>query len=237
MALLWGCFLLASLIGAEDAAKLPNQAALQPQPIHANTIDAKNPPLVAPTVQIPEVVSLQSNSTNSSNSTRRPAPSPRPAPTPTPSMKVLAKTHISGSDSPAGSLRIEVHENSGFEVKGFVRINAGGDTEEDNQISGFGSLIMATPTKYTHGVGEQIWMINAEDSNYAKPSDEASQQPVSSGMLSNLTAHQVLSFIAAVFGMWFLAAYIINLFEGKKGVAALPFAGCCMPQNRYDPIP
>lgn len=173
------------------------------------------------------------NSSNASNATQPPAPAAVATPSPSPKPEwVQAETKITGGDVMAGSTEIPVKSTEGFQVGNYIRINPGGMNEEDNKIKDFASIILNSPLQFTHGVGEKIVSIQASESDYVAPSvgrDFGFQEKVAA-----LGVWTVVSFLAAAFGIWFLLVYIINLFEGKTGVAALPFGSCCAQNRKYD---
>jgi hypothetical protein len=64
--------------------------------------------------------------------------------------------------APAGARTLEVSSTEGFAASDFIRINPGGDNEEDNQIqiASIGSLVLATPLAFPHQAGEKVAKIS-----------------------------------------------------------------------------
>ncbi|MFC2088997.1 T9SS type A sorting domain-containing protein, partial [Calditrichota bacterium] len=59
-------------------------------------------------------------------------------------------------NTPAGSQSLEVTSTAGFSVGDNIVINPGGENEEANTITGFGSLLLQTPLQFNHLAGELI---------------------------------------------------------------------------------
>ncbi len=66
-----------------------------------------------------------------------------------------AATVLSDPAAP-GATTIEVESAEGFAVGDGIRINPGGATEEDNTVSGIGSLELSGPLLYEHEAGETV---------------------------------------------------------------------------------
>lgn len=56
----------------------------------------------------------------------------------------------------AGSQSLDVQNTEGFSIGDEIIINPGGDTEETNIITGFGSILLQDSLQYNHEVGELI---------------------------------------------------------------------------------
>lgn len=67
-------------------------------------------------------------------------------------------TEITGltADTPAGSQSLEVLNTEGFSIGDLIIINPGGQNEETNTITGFGSLLLQSPLQFDHSAGELI---------------------------------------------------------------------------------
>ena len=78
------------------------------------------------------------------------------------------------ADAVAGSQTIEVSSTNGFYVGNNIKINPGGVNEEDNVITGFGSMLLQNPLQFDHSVGEIVLNLNptaVEEINSDIPSD------------------------------------------------------------------
>jgi probable HAF family extracellular repeat protein len=64
------------------------------------------------------------------------------------------------ADAVAGSQSIEVSSTNGFYVGNNIKINPGGTNEEDNTITGFGSLLLQNPLQFDHSIGETVLNLN-----------------------------------------------------------------------------
>ncbi|MCZ2267437.1 MAG: T9SS type A sorting domain-containing protein [Ignavibacteriales bacterium] len=71
----------------------------------------------------------------------------------------IVSTSLTANAS-AGSQILEVANTSGFSAGDNIMINPGGLTEEINQVTGFGSLQLATPLLYNHQAGELVLNLN-----------------------------------------------------------------------------
>lgn len=70
-------------------------------------------------------------------------------------VEILFGTDLSASAS-AGSTTLQVTSNQGFYPGDAIRINPGGANQEDNTVTGFGSLLLASPLQYDHQAGEPV---------------------------------------------------------------------------------
>jgi CSLREA domain-containing protein len=77
-----------------------------------------------------------------------PTPSPTPSPTPAPASLTAPAT--------VGATEIQVDSTAGFAAGDHIVINPGGSNGEANQITGFGSLLLATPLQFSHQAGESV---------------------------------------------------------------------------------
>lgn len=73
--------------------------------------------------------------------------------------EIFNGTSMTANASP-GTTEIQVGSTSGFEVGGYIRINPGGENQEDNQVAGFGSFLLAAPLKYEHSSGEKVVVLS-----------------------------------------------------------------------------
>jgi hypothetical protein len=62
---------------------------------------------------------------------------------------------LTGS-APAGAGSLSVQGTNGFGLGDTIVINQGGQTEEQNEVAGFGSITLARPLRYAHGPGESV---------------------------------------------------------------------------------
>jgi probable HAF family extracellular repeat protein len=77
------------------------------------------------------------------------------------------------ADVAAGSQAIEVSSTTGFNIGDNIKINPGGVNEEDNVITGFGSLLLQNPLQFDHFIGEVVLNLNptaVEETNSDIPS-------------------------------------------------------------------
>jgi hypothetical protein len=58
-------------------------------------------------------------------------------------------------DTPAGTTRLNIEDHSGFEIGMIIEIGEG-ENKETHVLLGFGSLILATPIKFSHLAGVRI---------------------------------------------------------------------------------
>ena len=80
------------------------------------------------------------------------------------------------ADVLAGSQAIEVSSTTGFHVGDNIKINPGGVNEEDNVITGFGSMLLQNPLQFDHFIGEVVLNLNptaVEQTNSDIPSGYA----------------------------------------------------------------
>ena len=80
------------------------------------------------------------------------------------------------ADVVAGNQSLEVSSTNGFYIGDNIRINPGGVNEEDNIITGFGSLLLQNPLQFDHSIGEVVLNLNptaVEEINSDIPSDYA----------------------------------------------------------------
>ena len=75
-----------------------------------------------------------------------------------------AQTTLTGGVS-SGQTTIQVAGVSGFSVGDGIRFNPGGANQEDNQITGFGSIHLASPLQFHHDAGEPVGQILAPPSS------------------------------------------------------------------------
>ena len=59
-----------------------------------------------------------------------------------------------------GDTTLEMASMEGFAAGDFIRINPGGDNEEDNQIASIGSCHLVAPLKFAHDAGERVVKIS-----------------------------------------------------------------------------
>ncbi|MCJ2544168.1 hypothetical protein [Thermostichus vulcanus] len=71
---------------------------------------------------------------------------------------------------PAGVTRLPTSSIVGFQIGDRIRIDPGGTRQEDNQISGFGSLLLVSPTQFPHSAGERVIRIVATPTPLPTPS-------------------------------------------------------------------
>ena len=64
------------------------------------------------------------------------------------------------ADAGANSTWIQVNRTQGILAGDLIRINPGGENQEDNLVAGFGSLLMATPLQFDHVIGEPVIVIS-----------------------------------------------------------------------------
>ncbi len=70
-------------------------------------------------------------------------------------LEVAPTTSLTGPAS-AGSTELAVANTTGFAAGDHIVINPGGVNGEANQITGFGSLLLATPLQFNHQAGESV---------------------------------------------------------------------------------
>ena len=83
------------------------------------------------------------------------------------------------ADVVAGSQAIEVSSTTGFHVGDNIKINPGGVNEEDNVITGFGSMLLQNPLQFDHFIGEVVLNLNptgVEQINFDVPAGYALNQ-------------------------------------------------------------
>ena len=64
------------------------------------------------------------------------------------------------AEAVSGSQALEVSSTNGFYVGDNIKINPGGENEEDNVITGFGSFLLQNPLQYDHSTGETVINLN-----------------------------------------------------------------------------
>jgi probable HAF family extracellular repeat protein len=64
------------------------------------------------------------------------------------------------ADATTGTQVIEVSTTTGFSIGDNIKINPGGENEEDNIITGFGSMLLQNPLQYDHFIGEVVLNLN-----------------------------------------------------------------------------
>ncbi len=69
---------------------------------------------------------------------------------------VVTTTTSLKKDTPIGSQSLEVSSIMGFSIGDNIVINVGGVNEENNTITGFGSILLQTPLQFNHLAGELI---------------------------------------------------------------------------------
>lgn len=72
-------------------------------------------------------------------------------------VEVLSGT-ILNADTAKGAATLETASTQGFAAGDFIRVNPGGENEEDNRIMGLGSIHLTTPLQFDHLTGE--WVVN-----------------------------------------------------------------------------
>lgn len=80
------------------------------------------------------------------------------------------------TDVTAGSQTLEVSSLTGFNIGDNIKINPGGVNEEDNVITGFGSMLLQNPLQFDHSIGEVVLNLNptaVEETNSDIPSGYA----------------------------------------------------------------
>jgi len=85
-------------------------------------------------------------------------------------------TAVLTADVVAGSQTLEVSSSTGFNIGDNIKINPGGVNEEDNVITGFGSMLLQSPLQYDHFIGEIVLNLNptsVEQTNSDVPSGYA----------------------------------------------------------------
>lgn len=83
---------------------------------------------------------------------------------------------VGTADAVAGSQTLEVSSTTGFYIGDNIKINPGGVNEEDNVITGFGSMLLQNPLQYDHSIGENVLNLNptaVEQTNSDIPSGYA----------------------------------------------------------------
>ncbi|MCF2971975.1 hypothetical protein L1047_12295 [Synechococcus sp. Nb3U1] len=78
---------------------------------------------------------------------------------------------------PAGVNRLPTSSIVGFQIGDRIRIDPGGTRQEDNQISGFGSLLLVNPTQFPHSAGERVIRIVATPLPTPSPSPSPTGSP------------------------------------------------------------
>jgi len=73
-------------------------------------------------------------------------------------VQALPGTALSANAS-KGATTLNTNDTQGFVVGDYIHINPGGENQEDNQVSGFGSLLLVAPLKYAHTAGEPVVII------------------------------------------------------------------------------
>ncbi len=91
--------------------------------------------------------------------TATPAPTVSPTPTPT-----AAGTSLTAPAS-VGATEIQVASATDFAAGDPIVINPGGANQEANQITGFGSLKLASALQFSHQAGEQVVKVASGDVN------------------------------------------------------------------------
>ncbi len=69
----------------------------------------------------------------------------------------------------AGNAELAVASTTGFNVGDRIRINPGGANEEDNEIAGFGSVLLSSPLEFDHAAGELVIEISGSPSPAPTP--------------------------------------------------------------------
>lgn len=104
---------------------------------------------------------------------------------------ILVKTTMT-KPAKAGDTTLHVESSDGFEVGGSLKINPSMATEESIVLSGFGSLLLATPLQHAHAPGEtiqQIVMIKVPTPEPATPTPtKAASSPSPKPRMSPVTS-------------------------------------------------
>ncbi|MEN9225693.1 MAG: hypothetical protein Q6M54_09495, partial [Thermostichus sp. DRC_bins_24] len=79
---------------------------------------------------------------------------------------------------PAGVTRLPTSSIVGFQIGDRIRIDPGGTRQEDNQISGFGSLLLVSPTQFPHSAGERVIRIVATPTPLPTPIPSPRPTPI-----------------------------------------------------------
>ena len=67
----------------------------------------------------------------------------------------------------AGQTAIDPASTIGFAVGDFIRLNPGGENEEENEVVGFASILLASPLQFDHQAGEPVVKLSAPPSMVA----------------------------------------------------------------------
>ena len=67
------------------------------------------------------------------------------------------------AEAVTGSQSLEVSGTAGFYIGDNIKINPGGVNEEDNVITGFGSMLLQNPLQYDHSLGEVVLNLKPTD--------------------------------------------------------------------------
>ncbi|MEX2246805.1 MAG: dockerin type I domain-containing protein [Dehalococcoidia bacterium] len=116
-------------------------------PTATSTPEATNTPLATNTALPTNTAVPTSTNTPTATSTAEPTATEEPGST----------TMTEQADS--GDTEIEVASTDGFNVNDIIVINPGGLTEEQNQVTGFGSLLLLNPLAYEHFPGEVVEVV------------------------------------------------------------------------------
>jgi hypothetical protein len=141
---------------------------------------------------------------------------------------VAAKTFITWQDVLKGQKRLNVRSTVGFELLFPVRINEGGLNQEDNVVVDMDDgLKLKSELKYSHGLGEEVKMLNPLDSNYVEPApskmkEQATRASKIFGHLGKTAISAagspaaLVGILLGVTGIGFGIGYASNLMQGKK---------------------
>jgi surface antigen len=140
--------------------------------------------------------------------TATPTPAPTPVPTPSATPIPTAEPTPSLSEaSGAGSSSIEVGDNSELAIGDHILINPGMANEEENQVVGFGSILLAWPLQFDHEPGEPVMKISPA-SKLAEWSNKCyvgAEQPVDQALANIIADVQAVYRLGAgqTFDRWF----------------------------------
>ena len=109
--------------------------------------------------------------------------------------------------SPAGSSSLDVTDTSSLAVGDHILINPGMPNEEENQVVGFGSILLAWPLEFDHQAGEPVVKVSPPSmvAGWNQPCYLGPEQPIEealSGIIGDVLAVYRLS-ASQSFESWF----------------------------------
>jgi len=130
----------------------------------------------------------------------------------------------------AGAKKLEVAASSGFKIGRQIVIDAGTQSEEVNEIAGFGSLILKSPLKFAHPAGISITMAAEEGSR-------GPSAPTSPMQLSIPT--QIITGSDKVIALIQRCDQVVQTQELESNAAAAFYGGnslSALPENEDGPV-